>query len=120
MAREIPQREWSKFLTDFTDANQGREACINIDGRSIGEDEGEEALLLTGIEAGVQAEDDDTIIVEMADLQGPQQGHVTHRFEDVAALRLRDEQGSVEGLEIETRDGTHAVLHLGEEIPVNA
>lgn len=120
MAREIPQSEWPEFLTDFTVGNEGRRARVDIDGHSLGEAEGEDALVLTGVEAGVQAEDDDTIVVELADIEGDRQGHVTHRFEDVATLRVREQEGSVEGLEIETREGTHAVVHLGEEIPVTA
>lgn len=120
MAKEIPQNEWPKFLTDFTSGNEGRLARIDIDGKHIGDGEGEELFVLTGVESGVQAEDEDTVVVELADMEGREQGHVTHRFEDVNALRLQEAQGKTEGLEIETRDGKRAVLHLEEGMSTTA
>ena len=85
-----------------------------------GDAEGEDAFVLTGVEAGVQAEDEDTIVVALADIEGEQQGRVTHRIEDVTALRLREQDGMTEGLEIQTREGANAVILLGEEMPAMA
>lgn len=118
MAKEIPQGEWEHFLADFTHANEGRRAVLDVGDKHIGQAEGEEAFILTGVEAGVEATDEDTIVVEMADLQGEDEDHVTHSFEDVQTLRLREHQGAIEGLEIETKDGTKGILHLHEAIPV--
>ncbi len=118
MATEIPQGTWHDFLTDFTRDNEGRKATLQFGDKHIGDTaKGDDVLALTGIESGVMAEDDDTIVVELADLQGEQQMHVTHRIEDVDKLIVRDHDGLVDAVEIDTRDGTHAVLELGEEIP---
>ena len=120
MAREIPRSEWTEFLTDFTVSNEGRIARVEVDGRCLGDVEGADAFVLTGVEAGVQAEDEDTIVVALADIEGEQQGRVTHRIEDVTTLRVREHDGMVDGLEIETREGARAVVHLGEEMPATA
>ncbi|MBI3946873.1 MAG: DUF5335 family protein [Armatimonadetes bacterium] len=120
MARDIPQQDWHEFLLDFTDDNQGRKATVKIGDLSIGDGGEDDVFVLTGVEAGVQAEDEDTVVVELADLQGPDQTHVTHRFEDVSALRVLEEEGGTEGLEIETQVGTRATLRLEEEVPVVA
>jgi hypothetical protein len=120
MAREIPRSEWTEFLTEVTVSNEGRKAKVEVDGRCLGDAEGEDAFVLTGVEAGVQAEDEDTIVVALADIEGEQQGRVTHRIEDVTALRLREQDGMTEGLEIQTREGANAVILLGEEMPAMA
>jgi len=120
MAREIPQGQWAGFLTDFTKDNEGRKATLETDGKRIGDGHGEDVFVLTGVESGVQAEDEDTVVVEFADLGGKEQGHVTHRMEDVSVLRVRESQDMVEGLEFDTRDGSHALLRLEGEMPVTA
>ncbi len=116
MGREIPQGQWHDFLKDFTHEHEGRKATIAVGDRSIGYAGGEDTFALTGVEAGVQAEEEDTIVVELADMQGKTQQHVTHRFEDVSHVRVREHEGSVDGLELEMSAGDTAVITLGEEI----
>lgn len=118
MAREIPQAQWSGFLTDFTFDHEGQRATIQVDGRHIGAEDTEDRFVFTGVEAGVQAEEPDTIVIELADMEGREQSHVTHRLEDVQAVRVLEEEGRVMGLAFDTRDGTHAELRLGAPVPV--
>ena len=120
MAREIPRSEWTEFLTEFTVSNEGRKAKVEVDGRCLGDAEGEDAFVLTGVEAGVQAEDDDTIVVALADMEGREQHHVSHRLEDVTTIRLREQEGRIDGLEFETEGGSRGHLRLEGEIPVTA
>lgn len=120
MAREIPKSEWSKFLTDFTVEQEGRKATLDVDGKRIGDGSGEDVFVLTGVEAGVQAEEDDTVVVEMADMEGRDQHHVTHRMEDVAAIRVHERGDTVEGLEFEMEGGSKALLRLEGEVPITA
>ncbi|NLC57395.1 MAG: DUF5335 family protein [Armatimonadetes bacterium] len=120
MAREIPKSEWPQFLSDFTVDQEGRKAVLEVDGKCIGCSEGDDAFVLTGVEAGVQAEDDDTIVVALADMEGREQHHVSHRLEDVTTIRLREQEGRIDGLEFETEGGSRGHLRLEGEIPVTA
>lgn len=106
---DIPRRDWSDRLNEFTSAHEGWLVSIDVLGSNIGVQPEIRDLPLLGIAAD-RPDHDGRISISVARTVTE---HLTHVVHDVTRLYMeRSEEGADVALEIQSADGTTTLLTL--------
>ena len=106
---EIPREEWMRRLNEFTVSHEGWLVSLDILGGEIGARPAIDNLPLLGVSAD-RVNHDGTVAVSVARSRTE---HFTHIIEAVTRIHLeRANDGAGAALQIESADGTTAVLRL--------
>ncbi|HET9468567.1 MAG TPA: DUF5335 family protein [Vicinamibacterales bacterium] len=105
---EVPRRQWSDRLYEFSRRHQGWPVALDILGESIGA-QCEFGLLSL---AGVTAEPSDGGMIAITAML-PDGGFLTHRVREPMHLFIEETDAGVDAaLQIESADGTKAILRF--------
>jgi hypothetical protein len=108
--KEIPRREWIRFLDEFTREHQGWQVRVEVRDPEAGPEDVEvHDLPLQGISADDRGSEHDVSII-VGDEQNPGLTHIIPGARRV--LVRRTEAGNDEGLEIEAADGSRTIVQL--------
>ena len=108
MSTQIPQREWSRQLDEFSRMHQGWLVSLEIQSRSLGAQSEFHQLPLVGVTA--EAAKRNTISISVAEPTG---GHFTHLIHSPTHLSIeKTDVGADAALNIESADGTQAILRF--------
>ena len=105
---EIPRKDWSGRLDEFSRVHEGWLVSLDIVDRFIGAEREFRQLPLVGITA--EPGDDGTITIAVAEPTGEQVTHTIHSPTHVHIEKTAD--GANLALEIESADGQKAVLRF--------
>jgi hypothetical protein len=108
MRTEIPQREWSRQLDEFSRMHQGWLVSLEIVSRSLGVQSEFHQLPLVGVTAELAKRN--MISISVAEPTG---GHLTHLIYSPTQLSIeKTDVGADAALNIESADGTKASLRF--------
>ena len=109
MTVEIPRRDWTRRLNEFTAIHEGWLVSLDILGAELGAQPAIDNLPLVGISAD-RTDHDGTIVVSVARSRTE---HFTHIVEAVTRIYLeRTDDGADAALQIESADDTKAILRF--------
>ena len=112
---EIPRRQWSDRLDEFSRVHEGWPVALDILGESIGAQSEFRLLSL----AGVTAEPSDVGTIAITATL-PEGGFLTHTIHEPIHVFIEEtDAGADAALEIESADGTKAILQfrIGPTVP---
>jgi hypothetical protein len=112
--REIPRSEWVSFFDAFS--RQHEDWLVTLELQETNQAPRVEAreVPLEGITADLKAGQDSVSIITAH----KDQEYISHRVPQATRVRLLESQAGVhEGLEIESQDGTKAVLRFRSPMP---
>ena len=105
---EIPRKLWSDRLYEFSRAHEGWPAALDILGESIGAQPAFRLLSLTGVTAEPSAGGTISITATL-----PAGGFFTHTIHTPVRVFIEaTDAGADAALEVESADGTKAILQL--------
>ena len=105
---EIPRREWTNRLDEFSREHEGWPVSLDVLAESIGAQTEFRQLSFAGVTA--EPSDGGTISITVA---VPCGGFLTHTIHSPAHVFLEaDDSGADDALEIESADGTKAILQF--------
>lgn len=111
---EIPRRQWSDRLDEFSRAHEGWPVALDILGDSIGAQPGFHLLSLAGVTAELSEGGRISITATL-----PSGGFFTHTIPvPVHVFIEQTDAGDAAALEIESADGTKAILRFRIGPPV--
>jgi hypothetical protein len=110
---EIPARDWSRVLDEFSSVHEGWLVSLDLKAPAIGAQREISRLPLVGVTAESGA-NDPTITIAAARRDGEHISHIIHAPTHVRLERTTD--GADVALEVESADGTAAVLRFGNAI----
>lgn len=106
---EVPQRDWSRTLDEFSALHEGRLISLDVLWPDMGAQSAIQDLPLLGITAELQ-HTDPVIVIEAGHSDGE---HVSHVIHAPASVRIaRQDQGVDVALEIESSGGSTNILRL--------
>lgn len=116
--REIPKEQWNSYLDDFNRVHLGR--LVRMETRQPGA-EGQLAadnLPLVGITPQEQLPESQCP-QSLAVIVGgdSEEAHLRHHIEEPTRLWIAEREGIEQAIQIEGRNGSITLLHLGEPLP---
>jgi hypothetical protein len=106
---EIPREAWAQTLNEFTAIHEGWLVSLDVQGPVIGAQAEINNLPLLGISAD-RADHDGTIMISAGSLVGE---HIIHTIHAATRVYIeRREDGADVALQIESADGTKAILRF--------
>ena len=113
LTREIPRKEWIKFLDDFSKQHQGWVVTVEVLSPEIGDQEEANGLPLVGISADAKGGESRIEIM----VAGRPEAHLTRIIDTPKRVWVKQaEEEAHEAVEVESEDGTRTILRF-QHIP---
>lgn len=104
--QQIPQNEWTDFLSSFSANNQTRSVTIDVQDTEFGPQRVADGKPLLAVEPDLEDEHGPTITVVAGDTEGGEPAALTHQVMNPQAIWVKEnEEGLAEALDIEMADG---------------
>jgi uncharacterized protein DUF5335 len=108
--QEIERSHWSAFLAAFTQENRGAHARLEVLGPDAGYQVETGDRPFEGVAAEVGKRDESAVWINLGSVPAD---HLTHGIPNVTAIRALPAEGETGAvLEVESKDGTRAILEL--------